>query len=851
MGSVVVGSPGSVIEGGTVMEFCCFDGSPVIQIGKNCFLSGLRTLPNNASMDLGPLRIPDNVCMQMVPLTEEECNSNATDTSRYVCMALGVNDPIKSSISESTLFGMELDSLLEWIGLTLEDIWDDSSHRNVWNAKLHPVFDSGFSFASLWDWLNYLPRDGSETVPLDESAKESLSRWKNQPRLSLSQVRDLSDGAREFQYRHNLLHSIIPARRKKHCQQLAEILWQRRHDECDFSPLLADTMSGDTEDQISGYISPQAHQALQTLDAVIQEALLKEDQYDVCGRTLMVLSAFLDDLAMVSAADTDADAAERAALSSDVRERCSPPLKTIRSPTSPASQRQQSYSDLVSLRGEYLNANNGSPSSLSLILKEFSEAMESIAHTMTEICVSGFLHDNNAIWDTSKNGPIQGQWVIATAPARVDLSGGWSDTPPVCYEYGSAVTGVAITVDGKKPLSCRCRISVNDSNQEGVIFVRSEGRDSKTCELTSPPMDVTLRDLSDMRDARDPTAPCALIKCALICLGMISLAELEQDQGENNNLQSYVNRFCQTKDSDNARLEIVVTSLLPQGSGLGTSSILGGCVLAAVGRCVGIEYPAFGKTQGRGDSQTNIIDAVSVLEQVLSTGGGFQDQVNGLIGGLKIVSSKACELPIRLDIQQVEIDPDFHKTLDDSLVLAFSGKTRLAKNILQNVLRRWARRTPEVVETVKGLVEGAHEAKTALQRGDLTSLGACLDAYYTRKKHMAGGDSGVEPDLVRRVLEDLRREKAICGASLCGAGGGGFLVMLAAPGVSRNKMHAVVEQTVAAVGIDDDDDTFSWHDCHLSDEGLTTFTLPISKEDSATVPTFDPSWYFVGQNQDC
>ncbi len=30
--------------------------------------------------------------------------------------------------------------------------------------------------------------------------------------------------------------------------------------------------------------------------------------------------------------------------------------------------------------------------------------------------------------------------VVASAPVRIDLAGGWSDTPPICYEIGGAVS---------------------------------------------------------------------------------------------------------------------------------------------------------------------------------------------------------------------------------------------------------------------------------------------------------------------------------------------------------------------------------------------------------------------------
>lgn len=39
-----------------------------------------------------------------------------------------------------------------------------------------------------------------------------------------------------------------------------------------------------------------------------------------------------------------------------------------------------------------------------------------------------------------------GVWVEAHSPARIDLAGGWSDTPPICYEQGGAVLNIAIKV---------------------------------------------------------------------------------------------------------------------------------------------------------------------------------------------------------------------------------------------------------------------------------------------------------------------------------------------------------------------------------------------------------------------
>lgn len=42
-----------------------------------------------------------------------------------------------------------------------------------------------------------------------------------------------------------------------------------------------------------------------------------------------------------------------------------------------------------------------------------------------------------------------GTWVEARSPVRIDLAGGWTDTPPICYEAGGKVTGVAVSIDGE------------------------------------------------------------------------------------------------------------------------------------------------------------------------------------------------------------------------------------------------------------------------------------------------------------------------------------------------------------------------------------------------------------------
>ena len=67
---------------------------------------------------------------------------------------------------------------------------------------------------------------------------------------------------------------------------------------------------------------------------------------------------------------------------------------------------------------------------------------------------------------------------------------------------------------------------------------------------------------------------------------------------------------------------------------------------------------------------------------MLTTGGGWQDQVGGLCPGIKAGSSKN-ELPLQIGVRHINCSEEFLKTLDKHLLVVFTGKTRLARNMLQ------------------------------------------------------------------------------------------------------------------------------------------------------------------------
>ncbi|XP_044617315.1 L-fucose kinase isoform X3 [Equus asinus] len=350
--------------------------------------------------------------------------------------------------------------------------------------------------------------------------------------------------------------------------------------------------------------------------------------------------------------------------------------------------------------------------------------------------------------------PAPGQWVVAECPARVDFSGGWSDTPPLAYELGGAVLGLAVRVDGRRPIGARARRIL-----EPELWLALGPQQDQMA------MKIVCRSLDDLQDYCQPHAPGALLKVAFICAGIVDV-------------RSKLSLSEQLLRTFGGGFELHTWSELPHGSGLGTSSILAGAALAALQRAA-----------GRAVGTEALIHAVLHLEQVLTTGGGWQDQVGGLIPGIKVGRSRA-QLPLKVEVEEITVPEGFVQKLNDHLLLVYTGKTRLARNLLQDVLRSWYARLPAVVQNAHSLVRQTEKCAEAFRQGSLPLLGQCLTSYWEQKKLMA---PGCEPLAVRRMMDILAPH--VHGQSLAGAGGGGFLYLLTKEPQQKAALEAMLAKT--------------------------------------------------------
>ena len=334
-------------------------------------------------------------------------------------------------------------------------------------------------------------------------------------------------------------------------------------------------------------------------------------------------------------------------------------------------------------------------------------------------------------------GPSRPREVTVERPLRIDLAGGWSDTPPICNEMGGCVLNAAVTIAKGNPVkvhvkrirAAEVRISSVDLGKRG-----------------------TLRTMEEIHDHTDPHDWQALVKSALAVTGY---------------------RF------EEGGLSILISADVPKGSGMGTSSILGSAVVEALGKIAGREY-----------SVDEVAELTLRLEKEMRTGGGWEDQWGALVPGVKLLKSGPGKMQrigwTRLDSAAEKRFADY---LADHALLYFTGQKRMARNVLNGVISYYRKNPCDIAkEIVRRLKADAEKAFAAIAARDWKSFTAAVNAYWVNKKAL---DPGSTNPMVESII--ARIAPLIDAVTLCGAGGGGFMLILACDRKARQKIQKVLE----------------------------------------------------------
>lgn len=187
----------------------------------------------------------------------------------------------------------------------------------------------------------------------------------------------------------------------------------------------------------------------------------------------------------------------------------------------------------------------------------------------------------------------QFEWILVESPARLDLGGAWSDTPPITYECvgGSCVTNVAILVNDKMPIGAKARVfKASTQNSECHIkIVMKESASDDDSQVV-----LIFKNLDELKDYNKPQAVACLMKAVFLFTKLVEFNETSLSE--------------QLREKLNGSIELHTWTGLPHGSGLGTSSILIGCVLKAIWYLMGFDV-----------SPDTLSYSILIVEQIMTT----------------------------------------------------------------------------------------------------------------------------------------------------------------------------------------------------------------------------------------
>ena len=328
------------------------------------------------------------------------------------------------------------------------------------------------------------------------------------------------------------------------------------------------------------------------------------------------------------------------------------------------------------------------------------------------------------------------QIVWGRSPVRIDIAGGWTDTPPFCLMEGGSVVNLAIELNGQQPI----QTYVKPCREHHVVL--------KSIDLGASEIVETYEQLADFKRVGSPFS---IPKAALALAGFLP----QYSQEKYPDLKSQLMAF-------GCGIEITLLSAIPAGSGLGTSSVLAATVLGTINDFLSLGW-----------DKNEICHKTLVLEQLLTTGGGWQDQFGGVLQGVKLLQTcKGFEQqPI---VHWLPTDLYTQPEYQACHLLYYTGITRTAKTILAEIVQKMFLNDHDQVALLREMKAHSLQMYEAIQRNNFKEMGKLVGKTWLQNQAIDAGTNPLEVKKLTDLIDDL-----CLGYKLPGAGGGGYLYMVA------------------------------------------------------------------------
>jgi D-glycero-alpha-D-manno-heptose-7-phosphate kinase len=233
-------------------------------------------------------------------------------------------------------------------------------------------------------------------------------------------------------------------------------------------------------------------------------------------------------------------------------------------------------------------------------------------------------------------------------------------------------------------------------------------------------------------------------------------------------------------------LHISTMADLPSRSGLGSSSSF----------TVGL-VNLINTLQGKPTTELDLArQAIFVERELLQENVGVQDQFHAAFGGLNrfdFIGERTRITPIQMSIGG-------QAALTASLLLVYTGVTRFASETLDEQMAKT--RSGGVDRDLSHLLTLTDQAVDVLEGGQLDAMlrdfGAMLHEGWETKKKLSSKVSNPAID----ALYDACLAAGALGGKLCGAGSGGFLLMLVPPERQTRFREVMRDSLITPIGLD-------------------------------------------------
>ena len=308
---------------------------------------------------------------------------------------------------------------------------------------------------------------------------------------------------------------------------------------------------------------------------------------------------------------------------------------------------------------------------------------------------------------------------------------------PYCIDNGGQVINMAVTVDGKRPVT----VTLEKIAEKRIEFCS----DGSTSIFDFQNAETIETDLSDFNLHISVLKTIGITKETKLCHGFKLTTEV---------------------------------SGIDKGSGLGVSSILlGGCIKAFV-KALGLKY-----------DDSDILTMVFVAEQIMGTGGGWQDQVGGLLPSIKSGTTLP-GIEQRLRIEYIDITEIFKNIFSERAVIIPTGQRHFGRFIVSDVADRYLSRNKDSLFGHKEIRVLNKHLINSHKQGNYSDFCYCINRHFELLKYISPLVSNPKIDfLIADCLENISDA-----ASVCGAGGGGYVFAVLKEGVTVNQAQDFINK---------------------------------------------------------